>query len=291
MKPPLPRILSAVPRTLQVQLEIAKAIRTLTSQEVPAQPQWPVETIAAGEEQHLIRQIVRELLRDLHKAGFNPDEPRVPAGSPDGGQWTSEGGNGAVISDATPDNTWKPGGQYAANNPPGIGHNQGPPLEEPPKIPPKPPATPQALNNFIKAAAYWLATAGKGVAARYLKILQAVYWVTTLALPYVRAYLSPPKTLTELQQDAQSPQVGYNIHHVVEQTPARDDGFPDDMIDGRDNLVRVPTLKHWLITAWFQTKNSDYGDSSPRDYLRGKSWEERRRVGTDALTRFGVLKP
>lgn len=25
---------------------------------------------------------------DLLKAGFNPDEPRVPAGNPDGGQWT-----------------------------------------------------------------------------------------------------------------------------------------------------------------------------------------------------------
>ena len=28
---------------------------------------------------------------DLLKAGFNPDEPRVPAGNPDGGQWTGEG--------------------------------------------------------------------------------------------------------------------------------------------------------------------------------------------------------
>jgi hypothetical protein len=26
------------------------------------------------------------------KAGFNPDQPRVPAGNPDGGQWTSDGG-------------------------------------------------------------------------------------------------------------------------------------------------------------------------------------------------------
>ena len=291
MKPPLPRILSAVPRTLHVQLEIAKAIRTLTSQEVPAQPQRPIETDAAGEERELIKQIVHELLLDLRKAGFNPDEPRVPAGSPDGGQWTRDGGNGAVISDATPDNTWKPGDQYAANNPPGIGHNQGPPLEEPPRIPPKPPATPQALNNFIKAAAYWLATAGKGVAARYLKILQAVYWVTTLALPYIRAYLSPPKTLQELQQDVLNPQAGYDIHHIVEQTPARKEGFSDDIIDGADNLVRIPTLKHWQISAWFQKKNDQFDGLSPRDYLRGKSWQERRRVGIDALVRFGVLKP
>jgi hypothetical protein len=31
------------------------------------------------------------------KAGFNPDQPRVPAGNPDGGQWTSGGGTSARI--------------------------------------------------------------------------------------------------------------------------------------------------------------------------------------------------
>ena len=30
-------------------------------------------------------------LLDLRKTGYNPDQPRVPAGNPDGGQWTSEG--------------------------------------------------------------------------------------------------------------------------------------------------------------------------------------------------------
>ena len=29
---------------------------------------------------------------DLLKTGFDPDEPRVPAGNPDGGQWTAEDG-------------------------------------------------------------------------------------------------------------------------------------------------------------------------------------------------------
>ena len=28
---------------------------------------------------------------DFTKTGFNPDQPRVPAGNPDGGQWTAEG--------------------------------------------------------------------------------------------------------------------------------------------------------------------------------------------------------
>jgi len=52
------------------------------------------------------------------KANFNPAQPRVPAGNPDGGEWTSTGGSAGrnyprIISDATPDNLWKPGAQYA----------------------------------------------------------------------------------------------------------------------------------------------------------------------------------
>jgi hypothetical protein len=61
------------------------------------------------------------------KAGFNPNQPRVPAGNPDGGQWTLIGGGGSsrvrladasnvpgsgVMSDATPDPII-PGAQYA----------------------------------------------------------------------------------------------------------------------------------------------------------------------------------
>jgi hypothetical protein len=33
---------------------------------------------------------------DLLKEGFDPDEPRIPAGKPDGGQWTGDGENAAV---------------------------------------------------------------------------------------------------------------------------------------------------------------------------------------------------
>ncbi|SRR5579871_2659245 len=77
---------------------------------------------------------------------YNPDQPRVPAGQSGGGQWTSEGGDSAVIgaaphqasvstsvseargpkpntdatldegrivSDALPGDTWRPGARYA----------------------------------------------------------------------------------------------------------------------------------------------------------------------------------
>jgi hypothetical protein len=100
-----------------------------------------------------------------------------------------------------------------------------------------------------------------------------------------------PRSLDELHELVSSPGKGYDIHHIVEQTPADQDGFPRRLINRDDNLVRIPTLKHWQINAWYQTRNPDFGNVSPRDYLRGKNWDERRRVGLDALIRFGVLRP
>ena len=68
----------------------------------------------------------------LYERKYRPDQPRVPAGNSDGGQWTADGGGGGsrspgsqptskpapindprVISDATPDNDWKPGARFA----------------------------------------------------------------------------------------------------------------------------------------------------------------------------------
>lgn len=61
---------------------------------------------------------------------YDPDQPRVPAGHPDGGQWTDKGGHDAqprnptVRSDATPDNAWRVGARYAS----GRGLRGGPPV-------------------------------------------------------------------------------------------------------------------------------------------------------------------
>lgn len=280
-----------------VHLEIAKAIQTLAAED-DRRIENGVALVKTHNDLEPIADIVREALRILRKRGFNFDEPRVPAGSPYGGQWTAEGGGSpsatprAVLSDATPDNNWIPGAQYAANDPPGIGHNQGPPLGEPPEIPPQLPSTKQAVNAFLKAAAYWLAEAGLAgePVGDFILALQAVRWLSNY-LPYVYSYLDPPKTLEELQQDASSPQVGYNIHHVVEQTSAAQDGFPRSMIDAPENLVCVSTFVHWQINAWYSTPNENFGGLSPRNYLRGRSWDERWQVGIIALRLFGVLAP
>lgn len=39
---------------------------------------------------------------DVLKAGYNPEQPRVPAGNPDGGQWTGDGLGSAVALDEAP---------------------------------------------------------------------------------------------------------------------------------------------------------------------------------------------
>ena len=62
---------------------------------------------------------------------------------------------------------------------------------------------------------------------------------------------------------------------------------------GFDWPVRFqPTIRRKReITAWYQTKNEALGMLSPREYLRGRTWEERTKVGLDALIEHGVLKP
>jgi hypothetical protein len=100
MKPPLPHSESAVPRTLHAQLEIAEAIRTLMTPD-DAEPLRRRRAELAA-----MRGELEAMKRDLHKAGeecqalvkaelraalakkYNPDQPRVPAGNRDGGQWT-----------------------------------------------------------------------------------------------------------------------------------------------------------------------------------------------------------
>ena len=66
MKPPLPRIESAVPRTLHAQLEIAKAVRTLTAPNGDdPQRQRGVEIAAIGQD---LEALAREIPRAFKEA-------------------------------------------------------------------------------------------------------------------------------------------------------------------------------------------------------------------------------
>ncbi|HEY1983329.1 MAG TPA: hypothetical protein VGH13_24875 [Xanthobacteraceae bacterium] len=246
----------------------------------------------------LIKEIVREILLDLRKAGYRPDQPRWPRGSGDiSGRWSGGAGEGPPAPprpppEDLPTRSWS------------IGHNQGPPLDDPPDIPTTKSEDESEILDFAKAAARWLGRAGLrrvleigleatvgGPVGDFLLAMEAAYWLSQY-LPYIYAYLDAPKTWEELQQNQGT---GYDNHHVVEQW-SRKDGIPDTLIDADDNQVPIPTLKHWDINGWLDQPNEDFRDAadkkmSPRQYLKGKSWEERRRVGIDALIQFGVLKP
>jgi len=112
--------------------------------------------------------------------------------------------------------------------------------------------------------------------------------------PEIKSYLDAPESLEELQRNAQGPsQLGYEDHHIAEQQSAEDYGFPRDMIDAPDNIVRIPTWKHHEINGWYgrPSRNPPFNGLSPREYLRDKDWRERTRIGLDALIDRGVLKP
>ncbi len=205
------------------------------------------------------------------KAGFNRDQPRVPAGNPEGGRWS--GSDGSSQGSRT-----------------GIGGNGGPPLdqEQAPKQPPK------EKTSRIKAAK----ALAKRIAQQLLRragpigaLITAIELAENYSqMPSVTSYQDAPKTLSELQQNAGKRRPGYEDHHIVEQGAGRHEGFSRSQIDGADNVVSVPTYKHHEITGWYNKPNKNFGMQTPRNYLRGKDWSEHVRVGHEAMRTFKVLK-
>jgi len=253
------------------------------------------------------------------KAGFNPEQPRDERG-----RWSDVGGGSAahgnstqqVLSDVSPDNLWVPGARYAQNDtspkdgnpkplritiyPRGTGDNSGPPLdpnppEPPPVIPRDDPMDRKARNQVIKSVAWWAVRTALRIPAGPVGIatlvVDAASWFHEYGYPYVQSYQDPPKSLRELQDAVSSPTRGYDIHHIVEQGSAEYDGFSRELIDHPENLIRIPTIKHWQVSGWFQLRDERFDGLSPRQHLRGRAWDERRKIGLDALVRFGVLQP
>jgi len=232
------------------------------------------------------------------KAGYDPNQPRIPAGDEDGGQWTDGGGGGGgsnssgrvrvaqgdtgTRNDAGEQERFIQLAQNTPSDPEGDGS---------PNIPKE---RPQRQRDRLKVVKRIIRYAAKLKDPRRMAlglVKEGATWVYEEYSPYVTSYFDDPKSLEELKNAVATPAKGYDTHHIAEQTPAEKDGFSRDLIDGPDNLVRIPTLKHWQITGWFGIKRKDLGNKSPREYLRGKSWEERRKMGLEALIEHGVLKP
>lgn len=252
---------------------------------------------------------------------YSPNQRRVPAGNPDGGQWTSDGGGGAALDPAaapdpsrptgdidigdasgigeglglfqiTPATTDRSGVQLAGDPPEGLGNGLGEPSEQPPEIPEGRPNRQVDRMRYMRSAASWLGRmTGLGLPIDiYLGAMNNVEWLDDYRA-VIETYRDPPKTLEELQAGVGLGRRGYDDHHIVEQTWAERFGFSRSEIDDPSNLVSIPRMKHWDITGWYMTKNDRFGGLSPREYLSGKDWDERYRVGIEALIDFGILKP
>jgi hypothetical protein len=256
--------------------------------------------------------------RRLEESKYSPSQPRVPKRNPGGGQFTRIGGNGqspstsiaqpmgdVAIGDAaasddtsgllhitiTPDSSDSGGVQLAGDPPDDPGNT---PLDDPaPKIPRRMPEPGGERMRFVRAAAGWVRRQLRRHAPAvdvFFGALDQVKEINALTAA-IKSANDPEKTLEELQRPVGSAsQAGYHDHHIVNQHDGNRNLFGDGRIDSRENLVRIPVLKHIDISAWYSKGNRDFGGLSPRDYLRDKDWDEQMRVGLDLLRDRKVLK-
>jgi len=224
----------------------------------------------------------------LLKANFDPNQPRVPKGNSDGGNWTDSSGNRRVNHNNRQN---KP----KDNNPVRKPRTKLPPYKvssTPPELPTEKPSKWAGRIRYAARVAKWTVRAGIRFTpvGRLFDVYDAAHWIYD-ETPYIVSYFDDPKSIHELRDLVSKPEKGYEIHHIVEQTAARRGGYPEDMINSRENMVRIPTFKHHEVTGWYNRSNDDMDGLSPRAYLRGKSWEERLRIGYQVLMDRGVLKP
>jgi len=198
------------------------------------------------------------------KYGFNPDQPRVPRGQPEGGEWTDGGSSPGRIRLA---------GDIPTNDPPDI-------LK-------KRPSTSRERTSAKKTVARWLDRVG-GAFETVAAVAKLGAWLQTYSAE-IESYRDPSKSLAELQQAVSTPAPGYDKHHIVQRNQTS--VFGKEAIDGPENLVLIPRLKHQEINGWYETKNPEFGGQSPRQYLNGRNWDVQRAVGLEALRKSGVLTP
>ncbi|MET0724158.1 MAG: hypothetical protein ABWY64_25475 [Tardiphaga sp.] len=246
-------------------------------------------------------------------------QPRLPGGSADGGQFTfgrmgggseSNSGRPRVYITGRDDDGYGGngsegnGGDWGLNDLldsilplastlPGIGHNQGPPLEDPPEIPRSKPS--RSSSSILRTAAIWVSRAltlrNLAAVTLFFGTLKAISWAWT-KINEIITYLDRPRTMEELQSAVDVPRAGTEMHHWrMEQHVSRLRGMTWKQIDAPGNRVRIPTWKHYDITEWYRQPKPKFGGLSPRQFLADQPAEVHERVGREALILFKVLKP
>jgi hypothetical protein len=310
-------------RFLPPDMDPADLYPTLARKPDAAQAAFEAEIAAGYQLLAVLREEVASLRaelkrRRLEEAKYSPDQPRVPKRNPGGGQFSRIGGgigqspsvniaqpmgnvdvgdvtgssDASGLFDIGPDDTSVDGVQLAGDPP----DNPKTPLDDPPpKIPQERPDTREGRMGFVRDAAQWVArNVGRYAPAvdAYFGALDQVEKINALT-DAIKSANDPAKTLEELQaRVGPVSEPGYHDHHIVEEAAARSAGDPESLIQGRDNLVRIPVLKHIDITSYYSTKveQPDGTMLSWRDQLKNEDFETRRQFGLDVLRKRGVLK-
>lgn len=223
------------------------------------------------------------------KANFHPDQPRVPRGDPDGGQWTDTGRGAGQGESARVIRVSDDGNEPFYDGPDEDLDESA--IQEVFRIPHEHPGGMGETYAIIRPLAGAAARRAQGgmTPRQYLESIKAPEWVYRYQ-PHIEQHISGPKTLKELQAATKVRGLGTEKHHIVEKEAARREGFSRSLIEGEDNLAQIPMFKHWEITGWSMRLNLKFGGRSPREFLRDKSWREKTDVGLKALRLFGVLK-
>jgi len=239
---------------------------------------------------------------------FDPNQPRVPRGHPDGGQWTDGDSSSDFSSDENEgDRPLTADEEEAVAELTARARNLRFELGDrnvlliftgnPEKRPPK-----RAMKLLFYLSD--MITDLVEYSVRYGTAIEGVAWFWASVqeeFPNIITFMEPAKRWDQLvatteyeafdSQEAFEKKyrpagAGYEWHHIVEQKS----GFSPTEIYNTDNIVRVAKGRHWKITSLMTQKREELGGLSWREWLRGRSFEEHMRVGWGLLEEAKVMK-
>ena len=246
------------------------------------------------------------LERKAWERKFDPNQPRVPRGHPDGGQWTDgPGSTGAqenpgeeLLTEAEQEEL----GHLAEQARRILADTDHPAallvLAGGPKLPKLPKNKSGALTYM---AAFFKDIATYAVRHGPAAKTAVEWWIATRELlPEIVTFVIPPKPWEEIIADSNYHEfermedfeaaygdagLFHDWHHIVE----RNSGFSERELHNTENVVRIPRGRHWLVTSFMTRGQRSLGGISWRQWLIGKPIEEHRLVGLMALQEIGAM--
>jgi hypothetical protein len=241
------------------------------------------------------------LSRSRLERKYDPDQPRVPRGRPNGGQWTDglgpaeEPGNEpitedeyetAIALDESIRTVLAERASLAGHIVPVTGKKRPPGRLE--LITGLAGPFVEALRllkemNRLGEAAYLLNLANSGLRELLGYVAPPREWGEIVASSEYREFGSA-QAFKDFDRARSSPDAEW--HHIVE----RGADFPEEMKHNTRNMVTIPRAKHWAITRFYVTPNPEFGGATPREWLRGKPYEVHVELGLEQLRIVGALK-